>query len=86
MGETTSTGGRGRLFWQVSALVLVAVGAGGRKAEAATATTGGITLDLQGQWAIASDGVNEGPPSLVPDFRNAIAPAGGYTASGEVIY
>ena len=35
MLQSTSSGGRGRLFWQVSALALIAVGAGARKAEAA---------------------------------------------------
>src|SRR5580692_1398304 len=86
MGESSSSGGRGRLFWQVSALVLVAVGAGGRKAEAAPAQSGGITLDLQGQYALNSSGVDDGPASQDPAFRNAVAPGNGYTISGEITY
>ena len=86
MLKSTSPGGRARLFWQVSALALIAVGAGGRKAEAATATDGTITLDLQGQWAFASDGVNDGPASQDSNFRDAISPVGGYNLSGEITY
>ncbi len=88
MGESTSTGGRARLFWQVSALVLIAAGVSERKAEAATATDGGITLDVQGLYAFDSSGIAQGPASKDSTFVNGGVPgtSGGYNLSGEITY
>jgi hypothetical protein len=94
MLQSTSSGGRGRLFWQVSALALIAVGAGARKAEAAPGqAAGGLTIDIQGQDTFNNtgplNGLFSGSDAIPQDQYGkdgGLKPGSGYDIAGTITY
>jgi len=94
MGQSTSAGGRARLFWQVSALVLIATGVSERKAEAAPGQAdGGLTIDVQGGLDFNDtgpiNGLFGGSNALPPTEygkSGGLKPGEGYQFGGTITY
>jgi hypothetical protein len=85
MAEPKAPSAKGRLYWQVSALALAAAGGAG-SAQAAEATEGGVTLELQGQYDFDASGKTQSfiPTSGIPNALNDTKD--GYDVAGKITY
>lgn len=83
MGE--KTGVNAKLYWQVSALALAASATGAQQAVAEEAHDG-LTLELQGEYAIDASGASETLPSTSGFTDTGIKPRNGYDVAGKLTY